>query len=188
MKACSVAGILLLFMLVAIPAVAESKDHRVTVIYDDRATEVGAANFSATGTSDLWLTTADLTHATGFAVKPQGVCRDELCFPLPQARMQEFLRPDAAAQREAKSVAKSDAKHDVIDGWFNLTAFAALVHQPVAHDDGLSMWYFGLRSDQQQRLASLRAPDFTLPDMAGKMHSLSDFRGKKVFLVTWASW
>jgi hypothetical protein len=190
MKACSVPGILLLLLMVSLPAAAQNqnKNTRATVIYDDRATEVAAASFSQTGASVLWLTTADLTRATGFAVKPQGVCRDELCFPLPKARMQEFLRPNSDTKHEAKPVAKTDAKHDAISGWFNLTAFAALVHQPVAHDAELSMWYFGLRSDQQQRLASLRAPDFTLPDMAGKMHSLADFRGKKVFLVTWASW
>ncbi len=60
--------------------------------------------------------------------------------------------------------------------------------QPVAHDEAQATWYFGLRSDQRQGLSSLAAPDFALPDMTGKMHSLSDFRGKKVFLVTWASW
>ena len=32
------------------------------------------------------------------------------------------------------------------------------------------------------------APDFTLPDSTGRMHRLSDHRGKKVLLVTWASW
>jgi hypothetical protein len=69
-----------------------------------------------------------------------------------------------------------------------LLAFAQLVNQPVAHDDALSTWYFGLRADQRQGLASLQALDFTLPNMAGKMHSLSDYRGKKVLLVTWASW
>ncbi|PYS58122.1 MAG: hypothetical protein DMF74_24460, partial [Acidobacteria bacterium] len=30
--------------------------------------------------------------------------------------------------------------------------------------------------------------NFTLPDLNGKLHSLADFRGKKVLLVTWASW
>ena len=29
-------------------------------------------------------------------------------------------------------------------------------------------------------LTSLDAPDFSLPDLDGKMHSLSDYRGKKV--------
>ena len=67
-------------------------------------------------------------------------------------------------------------------------AFARQVQQPVAHDEALHTWYFGLRDDQRQGLASLNAPDFTLPDLAGQRHSLSDFRGKKVLLVTWASW
>jgi hypothetical protein len=34
-----------------------------------------------------------------------------------------------------------------------------------------------------------RHPDFTLPDIAtGKPTSLSDFRGKKVLLIQFASW
>jgi peroxiredoxin len=32
------------------------------------------------------------------------------------------------------------------------------------------------------------APDFVLPDLAGHMHRLSDFRGKIVFLNVWATW
>ncbi|MEW5883880.1 MAG: redoxin domain-containing protein [Armatimonadota bacterium] len=31
-------------------------------------------------------------------------------------------------------------------------------------------------------------PDVALTDMAGKTVHLSDFRGKKVILFTWASW
>jgi peroxiredoxin len=34
----------------------------------------------------------------------------------------------------------------------------------------------------------LMAPDFTLPDLSGTPRRLSDLRGKKVLLVTWASW
>lgn len=170
MKASFSSGILLLLLLASLPAVA--KDIRATVVYDDVATELNPAP-NQDASEQLWISTADLTRATRFEIKPQGVCRDELCFPLPKARMQEFLRKDDAAAGKS---------------WFNLTAFAGLVHQPVAHDTATFTWYFGLRSDQQQALASLRAPDFKLPDMEGKMHSLSDFRGKKVFLITWASW
>jgi len=169
MKARSSSGILLSLVLFTLPAVG--KEIRATVVYDDKATEINPAQ-TQDGTDQLWVTTHDLTRATRFEVKPQGICRDELCFPLPKARKQEFLEKKPGASDEL----------------FNLTAFASLVHQPVAHDVATSTWYFGLRSDQQQGLASLRAPDFTLPDMDGKMHSLSDFRGKKVFLVTWASW
>jgi peroxiredoxin len=42
--------------------------------------------------------------------------------------------------------------------------------------------------DRSAALASLEAPDFTLPDASGRLYSLSDYRGKNVFLVTWASW
>ena len=32
------------------------------------------------------------------------------------------------------------------------------------------------------------APDFALKDLAGREHKLSDYRGKKVMLVFWATW
>jgi peroxiredoxin len=37
-------------------------------------------------------------------------------------------------------------------------------------------------------LNSRVAPDVTVPDRRGRPVHLSDFRGKKVLLVTWASW
>ena len=153
--------------LLPVGVFAAAKDAHSTIIYDDVATEV---NTSGGDANQLWITTADLTRATKFELKPQGVCRDESCFPLPKSRQKEFLQTGSGQTL------------------FNLSAFAQLVHQPVAHDPAIATWYFGLRSDQRQGLASLKAPDFTLPDMNGKLHSLSDFRGKKVFLVTWASW
>lgn len=145
------------------------KQARPTVICNDVAVAIDSAE---TDTRHLWLTTEDLSRATKLELKPQGVCRDEKCFPLPEARRQEFVR-----QNSGKT-------------WFNLTAFAELVDQPVAYENSsdIAAWYFGLRSDQRQELVSLQAPDFTLPDIDGRLHSLSDFRGKKVFLVTWASW
>jgi len=158
-------GLLLLLMIGAV--YAHGSEIRATIVYDDVATDLTAAREDD---GQLWITPADLKRATRFEVKPQGVCRDELCFPLPKARQQEFMRKESGVS------------------WFNITAFAALVHQPVAHDAALAAWYFGLRGDQRQALSSLQAPDFTLPDIHGKPHSLSDFRGRKVLLVTWASW
>ncbi len=163
----SASALAFLFLPLLAATSAGAKDVRATIVYDDIATEITSGTADA---SQLWITTADLTRATRFELKPQGVCRDQLCFPVPKARASEFVRKNSGATL------------------FNLLTFAQLVIQPVAHDAALSTWYFGLRSDQRQGLASLRAPDFALPDMAGKMHSLSDFRGKKVLLVTWASW
>jgi len=141
---------------------------RTVVIYDGRPTDVSA---SAESSKDLWITMDDLKRATGFVVKPQGVCRDELCFPLPAKRKDEFI------SKKGK------------DTWFNLSAFATLVKQPATRDEKNSTWFFGKREDERgSYLASLEAPNFTLPDINGKMHSLADYRGKKVLLITWASW
>ena len=161
-----------LFMLAIVSAwvvAAQAADQTTrVVIYDGVATVVSSAPESS---SDLWITTDDLSRATRFVIKPQGVCRDELCFPLPKSRKAEF-------------VSKKGAKT-----WFNLSEFAKLIKQPVVADQKNGVWYFGARaSEQNGYLASLEAPNFTLPDLNGKLHSLADFRGKKVLLVTWASW
>jgi hypothetical protein len=165
MKANVCSGLLLILLLTVVPSTAN--ELRTTIVYDDTATDLATTREDA---GQLWITAADLKRATRFEVKPQGVCRDELCFPLPKARQQEFVHKTPPVT------------------WFNMTAFAKLVHQPVAHDAALATWYFGLRSDQRQQLSSLQAPDFTLPDLQGKPHRLSDFRGRKILLVTWASW
>jgi AhpC/TSA family len=154
-------------LIVAANAVVVEAGVRV-VIYDNRTTEVAPAP-ATLNTDDLWVTLADLKRATGFVIKPQGICRDELCFPIPKARRSAFL----SKQRSTT--------------WFNLSEFARLLRQPVAREK--EVWYFGPRPDEQNSfISSLIAPDFKLPDMNGKQHSLSDFRGKKVLLITWASW
>jgi len=146
---------------------AAERNSRV-VIYDGVATEVVAAPEPS---KDLWVTTKDLARATRFIIKPQGVCRDELCFPLPKARQADFIT-------RKRSVT-----------WFNLSEFARLIKQPFAADEKYGVWYFGPRAAEQNGfLASLEAPNFTLPYLNGRLHSLADFRGKKVLLITWASW
>ena len=61
--------------------------------------------------------------------------------------------------------------------------------RPVAVDLDERAAYLGVgAAERAQALASLEAPDFTLPDLDGRMHSLSQQRGKKVLLVAYASW
>jgi hypothetical protein len=164
MKHLSIIVIIIMSFVIASAADRNSR----TVIYDGVATEVSVATDPS---ADLWITTSDLTRATRFVIKPQGVCRDELCFPLPKNRKAEFISNKGSVT------------------WFNLTEFARLIKQPFAADAKNSVWYFGPRTAEQNGyLASLEAPNFTLPDLNGKPHSLSDFRGQKVLLVTWASW
>ena len=153
---------------VAVQAAGQGAQNNRTVIYDGAATEVTAAPEPS---SDLWITTTDLTRATRFVIKPQGVCRDQLCFPLPKSRTAEFISKKGATT------------------WFNLSEFARLIKQPFTFDQKNGVWYFGARTEEQNGyLASLEAPNFTLPDLNGRVHSLADFRGKRVLLVTWASW
>ena len=160
--------IMLAIVTACVVVVRASDANTRVVIYDGVATEVAVAPNSST---DLWITTTDLTRATRFVIKPQGVCRDELCFPLPKSRRAEFVSKNGATT------------------WFNLSEFAKLIRQPVVVDQKNGVWYFGARdAEQNGYLTSLAAPNFTLPDLNGRAHSLTDFRGKKVLLVTWASW
>lgn len=164
-KTLACATIAILFT--ALASYAADQGRRV-VIYDGIATEVTA---SSEASRDFWVTLKDLTRATRFVVKPQGICRDELCFPIPKGKKTEFITKRGSVS------------------WFNLSEFARLVKQPVAPDEKNGVWYFGKREDERGTyLASLEAPNFALPDMSGRTHSLSDYRGKKVLLITWASW
>lgn len=114
----------------------------------------------------LWLSAEDLASATGWELKPEGLCKDEACVPLP-----------------------ADGSWLDAEGRVDLTAFARLFGRPVVRDEEHSVWAFGeSASARQDHLSSLQAPDFTLPDLDGNMHSLSDYRGKKVMLLAWASW
>ncbi len=161
----------MLLGLLVTPGIQATEITKAMVVYDDQATNVGAAKLASAKPDDLWITLADLKTATGFVNKPQGVCRAELCFPLPKQRRAEFL------QAQGKTT------------WFNLTEFARLLKQPVAHDTERAAWYFGQRPEVQNGYTqNFQAPNFTLPDKNGKLHSLADFRGKKVLIVTWASW
>src|SRR5262249_19657929 len=66
---------------------------------------------------------------------------------------------------------------------------AEAVGRPVAIDLEEQAAYVGISAAERAKaLASLEAPDFTLPDLDGRMHSLSQHRGKKVLLVAYASW
>jgi hypothetical protein len=161
------AAIVIAFVINAHATAQQTQNSRV-IIYDGMATRVVAAPDLS---GNLWIMTTDLARATGFVVKPQGVCRDELCFPLPKIRKAEFIARKGSTT------------------WFNLSEFARLIRQPFATDEKNGVWFFGPRAAEQNGyLASLEAPNFTLPDLNNKLHSLSDFRGKKVLLVTWASW
>lgn len=110
-----------------------------------------------------WLDAADCLAATGWDAKPEGMCRGEICIPIP------------AAMRRGDAV--------------DVAAFWRLIEAPAVSDATGQVWSLGIAAEARRAaLDSLDAPDFTLPDLAGTPHRLSDLRGNKVLLVTWASW
>ena len=111
------------------------------------------------------LSPAVLRTAFGFELKPEGLCKDEFCMPVPDRSA--LVRPGGI---DLGALAERLGRPLVVDA---VERFAVLGASPV---------------DRAQRLASLEAPDFTLPDLAGKLHSLSEHRGKKVLLIAYASW
>jgi hypothetical protein len=136
----------------------------VDIIYGERASRGIQAD---TRDQQLWLTAADLERVSGWVLKPEGFCKDEVCIPVPPARKNDFAS----------------------GGRFNLSALAALLGQPAAAAPEHRTYCFGeAAAERARKLRSLEAPDFTLPDLAGRTHSLSEHRGKKVLLVSWASW
>jgi hypothetical protein len=71
--------------------------------------------------------------------------------------------------------------------WFNLTGFARRTGEAFVSDT--NVWSFGEIPVMGGRYQISRmAPDFAVPDRQGKLVHLSDFRGKKVLVITWASW
>ena len=129
-----------------------------TVLYEDGSVKLDKVRPDP---KDLWVRSSDLPRINQFELKPQGACRADMCIPV---------------SKDLKS-----------GEWFNLTGFARKVSQPVVADSGV--WSFGEIPVVRGSFYSSRiAPDFAVPDRKGRVVHLSDFRGKKVLVVTWASW
>ena len=136
----------------------------VTVLTDSGEFEMAGAQAS---TATLWCPPRDAEAATGWVAKPEGLCRGPVCVPLPAGREREF----------------------VDGGRIDLAALWRHLGRPAVSSETGDVWVLGQSArDRSSALASLEAPDFALPDQTGHVHRLSDHRGKKVLLVTWASW
>ena len=146
----------------------ESTPGAATIIHDDQPLHFERALAESNA---LWLDTAELKRLAGWELKPEGICRGDLCVPIPRGRDSEF-----ASKRDGAPM-------------LNFTALADLVGLPWAGDAKNRVWYFGAQpAERGNALRTLEAPDFELPDLDGKPHRLSDYRGRKIFLLAWASW
>jgi len=132
-----------------------------TLIDQGRASEVQA---SVEG-GRVRLSADALRAALGWELHDGTLCNDAMCVPLP------------AGSRLGEG------------GVFDLGEVAATLDRPLALDADEGAAYLGVSAGERaQALSSLIAPDFTLPDLAGRPHTLSSYRGKKILMVVWASW
>ncbi len=132
-----------------------------TIVEDGNAVEV---QVEVAG-DRVRLTPEALHESLGWQLEPEGLCRGEVCVPV------------------------RDRSKLVVDGAIDLSGFAEALGRPLALDAAEGAAAIGTAAaDRAAQLASLEAPNFTLPDLEGKLHSLSDQRGKKVLLIVYASW
>jgi hypothetical protein len=132
-----------------------------TIIEDERTTRVDARIDGPR----VFVSPADLERSLGWSLKREGLCRDEVCIP---------LSPSSTVVR---------------DGAIDLAEFAALLDRPIACDAAAGAASLGDSArERASRMRGRVAPDFTLPDLSGRTHSLGDYRGRKALLIAWASW
>jgi peroxiredoxin len=113
----------------------------------------------------IWLASDSLPALLGWEVDDGKLCRQDRC--IPPAPHPEVVRGTQV----------------------DLVALARLLNMPLAL--AAAHRVLSLAESPEQRSALLLggdAPDFALQDIAGQTHRLSDYRGRKVLLVTWASW
>jgi hypothetical protein len=106
----------------------------------------------------------ELEARTGWAIKPEGACRGNVCVPLPlEARAGNGIDAMVLAER---------------------------MGMPLVADEGHGLWALGPATAVTGRaLTTAEAPELELPDLrTGEQFRLSSLRGEKVLLLAWASW
>ncbi|HZQ84751.1 MAG TPA: hypothetical protein VFA83_07930 [Acidimicrobiales bacterium] len=104
-----------------------------------------------------------VADALGWELKPEGLCRGDVCVPLP---------PGAAS-----------------GGRVDLVRAAAALGRPAVVDAGLGAVAVALPSEERRRaLDDLEAPAFTLPDLDGVPHELGEWQGRKRLLIAFSTW
>ena len=137
-------------------------DHQPQTIGRPTSPETLLAWNSGTMLLDSLDLTADaFADATGWIAKPEGMCKGDVCVPVPTA---------------------FDA-----DGMLDVTAVAERLGMALVADDEAGVWALGPDSGGRA-LTTATVPPIELPDIDGNPFNLAAMHGRKVLLVAWASW
>ena len=131
----------------------------LTLLHDGRSDEIAVAD-----PANPTIPAAALEETLGWDLQPEGLCRGVVCVPVDQAAL---VREDGL---DLRLLADALQRPFVIDTKHAVASLGASHH------------------DRGEAISSLDAPDFTLPDLDGNLHSLAGQRGKKVLIVAYASW
>jgi len=142
--------------------VAAPRTQRATIVDGERVTEVDVR----VDTDTVFLAAGEFTRATGWTLKPEGLCRDDACFPV----------------RDRSAVVADD---DTI----SLRGAADVLSRPLALEADPPVAVLGeAPAAVGAALASGRAPNFALPDLDGGTIELDDYAGRKRMIFAWSSW
>jgi peroxiredoxin len=121
----------------------------------------------------LFLTREQLRDTLDWELKPEGLCRGDVCVPTQS-------HPDLVDPAGDPAGGEGDV---------DLAVFARVMDRAYAQDVGHGVAVLGESSMDRRTLAAEgTAPDFELPDLDGNPVALHDYEGKKRLLATWASW
>ena len=127
--------------------------------------ESGSHSFERVGFGELCVSAGAFARATGWVLKPEGLCKEEICVPV----------------RDATAMSNGDA--------IDVAEFARVTGRNVVIDTSRNVVAMGEQaSNRAAAMATLDAPNFTLPDINGNSVSLSDFAHRKKLILAWSSW
>ena len=99
---------------------------------------------------------------SGWHLQPEGLCKADVCVPLPRDLLGD-------------------------DGCLDLAHIGSALQMPLVDDASAHLWALGPPAGPTV-LTSAQAPDLVLPGLDDQPFAISSLRGTKVLLLVWASW
>jgi hypothetical protein len=127
--------------------------------------ESGSHAFEQVAFGEFGVSADAFARATGWTLKAEGLCKDEICVPV----------------RDAATMSNGEA--------IDVAEFVRVTGRNMVIDSSRNVVAMGEQaSNRAASMATLDAPNFTLPDINGNLVSLSDFANRKKLILAWSSW